>query len=33
MVFSAVVYAMIEKKDRDFFGWFVKVKLLRRPEA
>jgi hypothetical protein len=33
MVFSAIVYAMIERKDRDFFSWFVKVKLLRRPEA
>ena len=33
VVFSAVVYAMIERRDRDFFLWFVKVKLLRKPEA
>ena len=33
IVFSAIVYMMIERKDREFFGWFVKVKLLRRPEA
>lgn len=33
MIFSSIVYAMIGKKDREFFGWFVKGKLLRRPEA
>ena len=30
VVFSAVVYIMIEKADRTFFSWFVKTKLLRR---
>ena len=33
LIFSSIVYMMIERKDREFFGWFVKVKLLRRPEA
>jgi len=30
IVFSAVVYMMIEKADRIFFSWFVKTKLLRK---
>ena len=33
IVFSAIVYMMIEKADRTFFSWFVKTKLLRRAEA
>ena len=33
LIFSSIVYMMIERKDREFFGWFVKVKLLRRSEA
>ena len=33
VVFSAIVYMMIEKTDRTFFSWFVKTKLLRRAEA
>ena len=30
VVFSAIVYMMIEKADRTFFSWFIKTKFLRR---
>ena len=33
VAFSATVYAMIERKDREFIGWLVRVKLMRRNEA
>jgi len=32
LIFALAVYAMIEKKDREFFLWFVNCKILRRPD-
>jgi hypothetical protein len=32
LIFSAIVYMMIEETDRAFFSWFVKTKLLRRAD-
>lgn len=33
LAFSAAVFAMIDEKDRDFFAWFVKAKVLRKGET
>jgi hypothetical protein len=30
IIFSSIVYVMIERKDREFFGWFVKEKLMKK---
>jgi len=32
VLFSTMVYIMIEKSDRTFFAWFIKTKMLRRTE-
>lgn len=33
VIFSIIVYFMIDKKDRTFFAWFVKSKILRRADV
>ena len=33
VIFSIIVYFMIDKKDRAFFAWFVKSKILRRADV